>query len=875
MSLRVVWAKLRGIMTAARVDRDLDEEIELHLTIIKDRFIAQGMAPETAETEARRQFGNRLQLIEDRAEQRTVMRIETAWQDIRFSFRVLGRNPAFAAAAIATVALGLGINTAIFSIVKTVLLSPLPYREPDRLVMISEDASNAWENSEVDFTTAETWKSRASLFQDISAYRHINTVVPDGAEAEMIVGLAVTQDFFDTLGVRMQLGRNFVAAEDTPGPRRTVILTHRLWERRFATDPNVIGRTLRSEDGPLTVVGVLPRSFEALIKGTTEIEPEMYLSLNDDRAAACLTCQAVRVVGRLKPGVPHAQAQAQLNGILDDLTRPHPEAHRTGSRAGLIPVRARVFGRFETALWVVTAAALFVLLIACANVANLLLARGTARRGEIALRAALGASRLRLARQFITEALLLTGIGGVLSVALAFAGTRALVYVAPPQIPRLHQATLDSGCLLFGLTLTIAAGVLIGVWTAWRSSNVEMRGAGRSTTRGRSRDVLVVAELAMAFVLTLCAGLMLRTAFNLFQVDPGFDPSHVLTLTTTLWGPHYENAPDARRHFYERSLEHIRAIPGVQDAAITTIVPMDHSSVRPIQVDNAQNGSDADTVAGTFAVSPGFFNTMRIPIRLGRAFGEQDNTTAARVAIINDRCVRALFQNTNPIGQHIHVGAQRSASPWLTIVGVVGDVRQYGLDRGSDNQIYVPFFQTDGWGGRLVARTTGDPMRFEPLIRRAFAASDSTAPIFHVKPLEAYVEGRLAERSFTLLLLTLFGGLALLLAAVGVYGVVSYSTSQRTREAGIRTALGASRLSLVLLIMRGGLVTTATGLIVGYVIARGLTRLFEGLLFGVAPGDLATTVLATVILVVTALSAVFLPAYRVARIDPIAALRHD
>jgi putative ABC transport system permease protein len=541
-SFRVIWDKLRGLVARERGDRGFDDELEYHLSLLADRFMRQGMTAEDAGAAAKRQFGNSLRVKEDRGEIRTFASIETVWQDLRFGARALRRSPGFAVAAIATLALGLGVNAAIFSVVKTVLLDRMPYSEPDRLVMISEDASNACENSELDYTTACAWKSRARSFDGISAYGHINTILLNGDKGEMVVGLAVTHDFFDTLGVKMQLGRTFNAGDDRPGPRRAVILTNGLWSRRFGSDPQVIGEVLRSEEGPLTVIGVLPPGFEPLIKGTTELDPEMYLPLNYDNAAKCQTCQPTRVVGRMKHGIKAEQARMELDGILRDLTRAYPEAHRPHAHAGLIPVRVRVFGRFGTALWVVTGAAAFVLLIACANLANLLLVKATARARETALRAALGASRQRLVRQFLTESLLLACAGGAAGLLLALAGTRALASFAPPQIPRAQHAHLDSAGLLFGFALTVATGILFGMVPALRASRSQLSQAGRGaggTSRGRMRNTLVIAELALAFVLASGAGLMVKTFLHLMRVDPGYEASHVLTLTTALWGERY------------------------------------------------------------------------------------------------------------------------------------------------------------------------------------------------------------------------------------------------------------------------------------------------------------------------------------------------
>jgi len=551
-----------------------------------------------------------------------------------------------------------------------------------------------------------------------------------------------------------------------------------------------------------------------------------------------------------------------------------------GARLAVAPLTDQLIGRASTALWAVWCSAGFILLLACANVANLLLARATGRTREIAIRTALGAGRGRLIRQLSTESLVLAFGGGLLGMGLAICGTGALASLAPERIPRAQAAHVDAAALAFALGTTVLAGLLSGLAPAWRASRVDlnraMKGANDSgRTHNGLRNGLAIAEIALAFVLAMGAGLMAKTFWRLMSVGAGFDPHNVLTLTTSLLGPRYEGNVI---RYYRDVLERLRAIPGIESAAMTSLIPMDYTDTGQVQREDRPVPDERDApLADRFSVSTEYFSVMHIPLKRGRLFSEQDSETTPRVALINESFARAQFQGENPIGKHIKLlGERNSSAPWMTIVGIVGDVRQDGIDHPADLQIYTALNQEaiiDYY--RLVARTSGDPMRLERAVRGIFDAVDSGSPVYHVKPLEGYFWGRLASRTFALALLSLFAALAFTLAAVGIYGVISYSVAQRMREVGIRMALGAESRNILTLTVGRALPLIGAGLAIGLGASLMCMRMLTGLLFEVAPADAATSLAVAIVLGLVALAATAVPALRATRIDPVAALRSE
>jgi len=874
----------RNFARRGSAGRELDAEVLAHLDLLADEKVRAGMPAAEARRAARIELGGVEQMKEEVREVRSGVWLEQLWQDTRYGARMLRRNPGFTAVALVTLALGIGANTAIFSVVNTVLLRQLPFAQPDRLVTIAEIDSDTPEPLTVDFPTTYDLRARSRLFQSMSLLRSGGGALAEGGEPERLSGVRVSYDFFDTLGVKMTLGRTFRPEEDRPDNRHFVILSHELWVRRFGSDPNVIGRVIHLTDSAFTVVGVLPADFRAqLIPGAEEL-PEIYQSLGYDLkdASACRGCQHLRLIGRLKPGVSVASASAELNSIMKGIASEHPTGYARDTGVRVKSLRDRVLGRVGTALWVLLGAAGFVLLIACSNVANLMIARATGRNREMALRSALGAGRRRLTSQLLTESLLLALAGGAAGVALAWWGTRLLVSLAPVEIPRLNELQADTTVLLFALGASLLTGLLSGLTPALRAAHVNLNDALKEsgkTTEGRRRhnvrNTLVTAQIALAFVLAVGAGLMAKTLFRLLDVNPGYDAHNVLTLGTYVYGEHYHKNEN-ELGYYQQVFARLRALPGIESVGMVSTLPLGNFDRRGFHIQDRPevNESDAPSV-DAYSVTPDYFRVMRIPLRRGRVFTDQDVATSEHVAIISESCAKSIFPGEDPIGKHIQLGGRDEKKPWATIVGIVGDVRQYALDRPSLMEAYIAQAQDLSFGYWLVARTTTDPRQMERSVRAAFYDVDKTQPVFDVKPMEDYVAATLAERTFTLALLALFGLLALTLAAVGIYGVVSYLVNERTREVGIRMALGAERRDVLAMVLRQGLGLVVAGLAAGFAASLFLARLLVSLLFEVPPTDLATSVAVAALLAAVALVACYVPARRASRVDPLVALRYE
>ena len=663
-----------------------------------------------------------------------------------------------------------------------------------------------------------------------------------------------------------------------------MILSHALWMRRFGGDPNILGRWLRLNEATFTVIGVLPASFQSLALSQGDSPREMFAPLGYElgQRDACRTCRHLRLIGRLKPGVGPREAGAELNTILAVIAREHPDNYASGTQIAITPLRDHLLGRVGTALWVLLGAVGFVLLIACANVANLLLARATGRAKELALRTALGAGRGRLIRQLLTESLVLALAGGVAGVALAVWGTSLVASLGPAQIPRVSEVRVDVPVLLFGLAASLFAGILFGLAPALRGSRVDLNDAlkdlGKSTeSRAKHglRNALVTVELALAFVLVVGAGLLGKSFLHLMNVDPGFDPHNVLTVNTYVYADRYALHPEAELSYYSQVFDRLRSTPGFDSVAMVSTLPFGGFDRTAFFIEGRLPSSDADAPSvDRYSITPDYFRVMRIPIKRGRAFTDQDRQGAPLVAVISESCARSLFPGEDPLGKHIQLSNHKTAS-WATVVGVAGDVRQYGLDRAPNMETYLPQAQNVNFSYLLVARTTLDPRRLDRAVREAFTAVDKTQPVFDVLPMETYLQATLAERTFTLTLLALFGALALLLAAVGIYGVISYAVSLRTREVGIRMALGARRSDVLGMVLRQGMALIGVGLGAGFLASLALTRFLGTLLFDVRPTDLGTSVAVAILLAAAALLASYIPARRATRIDPMEALRYE
>ena len=807
------------------------------------------------------------------------------FRDLRYGLRQLRKSPTYTAMVALTLALGIGASTAIFSVVKAVLLNQLPFRDPERLVKIAEADPDTSDPETIDFTTTYDLRERNRFFEGISLFRDGDVAMVEHGQPEVLEGLRVNYDYFDTLGVKVQLGRAFVADEDHPQTRYEAILSHGLWLRRFGGDPSIIGRTIQLNDKPYKVVGVLPETFRPFAREDRVALPEIFTPLGYDLELrdACRGCQHLQAIGRMKPGVSVERARSELNAVMRVIVREHPTEYSERTVIAMMPLRDYTVGKVRTALWILLGAVSMVLLIACANVAHLSLARASSRVKEMAVRAALGAGRARLVWQMLSESLLLAIAGGLAGVVLTWWGTHALTALGPKELPRATEIRIDMPVLWFALAVSIFAGLLFGVAPALRASRVDpnesLKDGGRST-EGRARfayrNLLVTVELALAFVLAMGAGLLSKSLVRLLNVDPGYDPHNVLTAGVYVYGDRYHDKPEAELNYYEQAMQRLRSTPGIESVAMASNLPLltfDRSAFH-IQDHPLANDADAPDV-DRYSVSPDYFQVLHIPMKRGRRFTDDDRKGSPLVALISESCARTLFPNQDPIGKHIQIGGRHDDKEWMTIVGIVGDVQQYGLDQPSNMASYIPLAQDLSFGYNVAVRTTGDPRRMEQTVRQAFLSADNTQPVFHVRPLEDYVAESLAARRFTLMLLGLFGGLALVLAAVGIYGVISYAVSLRTREFGIRMALGAARKDVLQMVLRQGLKLAATGLVLGIVASAVFTRFLTALLFQVKPADMMTTLAVLLILAAVGLLANYLPAHRASHVDPNVALRYE
>jgi putative ABC transport system permease protein len=870
---RLLWRALSGRST---LERDMDDELRFHLESRAADLARSGLPAAEANHRARLEFGGFEGYKEQCRQERGVRFFDELRGDLRYAFRVLRKSPSFTLTALATLALGIGANTAIFSAVKAVLLNQLPYRDPDRLVKLGEADSGETRAGTIGYTTVYDWRRLSHSFESMSLYRTAAGAIVGRGEPELVSGLRVNYDFFDTLGIRMQIGRTFLPEEDRPGRRYEVVLANGLWIRRFSGDPNIVGRVIRLSDASFKVVGVLPAGFRPLeIEGfgRPEIFEPLGYALSDPNA--CRDCQHLQLIARLKPGVPAAQAHAELNTIMRDLVRQYPASYPSQATVAFEPLRDHLVGNASAALWALMGAVGFVLLIACVNVANLMLARATGRAREMALRAALGAARWRLIRQLITESLLLAVAGGVAGLLLGWWCTDRLASLAPGEVPRLNEIHMDGAVLCFGVAASLFTGILFGLVPALRTSRADFGKTAGSRSRSRLRDMLVMCELALAFVLAVGAGLLGKSLVRLMNVDPGFDPRHVLTLKTYVYGARYQKAK-AELGYYKQAFDRLRATPGIENVAMTSLLPMtdfDRTAfhIRDRRLEHPSEAASVDR----YSVTPGYFRVMRIPLKSGREFTDRDTADGPKVTAISQACGREQFPNQDPIGKQIQLGGRDDSKPWMTIVGVVGDVRQIGLDTASNIAAYIPQAQDLSYNYLLVARTATDPRGLERAARAAFLAVDPTLPVYQVQPMENYLASSLAQRRFTLVLMALFGALALALAAVGIYGVISYAVTSRTREMGIRMALGAESRDVLTMVLRQSAVLAGAGLAAGCAASLAFTRFLSSMLFEVRSTDVATMAAIAALLAAVALGASYLPARRAASVDPNVALRYE
>jgi predicted permease len=876
MTLGLPFARRR------RRERELDAEIEGHLAAaIADR-VARGQSPAEAAAEARREFGNEGLVKEAARSQWGFASLERFSQDVRYGLRLLRRSPGFAAVAILTLALGIGANTAILSVVNAILLKPLDYTDPDRLVVLLHKGRNP-----VAPGNYLDWKARVRSLSSLGAAESWSANLTSGDVPEKLSAMRMTADILPMLGVRPRLGRAFLPADDDAGRDHVVLLSDGLWRRRFAADPDVIGKAVTLNGEPYTVLGVLPAGFQFAPFWHTDAE--LWAPLDLRPRASSRESSSLRVFGRLKDGVSLETARHEVAAVTAALEREFPGTNRDVRVEGL---RDKVVGDVRPALLVLLGAVGLVLLIACANVANMLLARASARRREIALRAAIGASRGRTVRQLLTESLVLAAAGGAAGVALGAWILRALLAFAPQSLPRLAEVRLDPRILLATFLVSLATGIGFGLAPALQASTARLQdalkdggGSGGAREGGRLRRIFVAAEFAIALVLLVGAGLMARSFIALERIDPGFDPRGVVTLEVSVAGTR-QAQPGRRQILYRQILERFAAIPGVKSAGAINHVPIAGDIWGfPYRIEGRPKPAPGQSpVAAYRAVLPGYFATMRLPILRGRDVAATDVAGAPGVVLVNEYLARRIWPGEDAIGKRISVDGPDDAPVWLTVIGVVKTAVQNDWSAPPDDEIYLSFLQRPGLTdsphpqeayATFVARTDGDPAALVPALRAAVWQIDRTLPISAVQAMPDVVAHANARPRFQMLLLAAFAAAAALLAAVGIYGVMSYVVSRRAREIGVRIALGARPRDVVRLVVGQGMAMALAGSGAGLLAAFLAARLMSRILYGIRPSDPPTYAGVAALLLAIGLAASYLPARRAARLDPMAALRAD
>jgi putative ABC transport system permease protein len=797
---------------------------------------------------------------------------------------MLMKNPGFTLIAVLTLGLGIGANTAIFSVVNALLLRALPYAESERLVLLSEK-SRTGERDSVSYPNYADWRARAQSFEGMAIGWPQNFTLTGGDKAARVPGYTVNWNFFPLLRVQPQLGRMFTEADDRYGAARTVIISHGFWQRRFGGELNVIGQTLRLTNEAYTVIGVLPPGFEYFAAADVVTPLGLVLAPDSPHAGRGNRTFNFYAVARLKPGVTVAQANSEMAAIGGQLAREYPNEIE-GSSAQAERLQDVMSESVRPSLWLLLGAVGFILLIACINVANLLLVRAAERQKELAVRLALGAGRWRIMRQLLSESLLVAGLGGAGGLLLGSWMLRGLLALAPAGIPQLSRVALDNRVLLFTLGLAGLTSLLFGLLPAWQAAKTDLqttlKDGGRLTTgaqREGMRKALLIAEVSLSLVLLVGAGLLVRSMWNLLHVDPGYKADNVLTLRLSLGGRGYSD--QQKRVFHDECLARVQALPGVRSAALTHSLPIDGSNwsggftAADLPVPSRANLPESDRLR----VSPNYFEAMGIRIMRGRSFSAADTPDSAPVVVINETLARRIWPNEDPIGKRLKFGLpedqDEESKPWREVVGVAGDVKMNGVDQATTLQTYLPYTQLPNQSLGLVVRAERNPAALASAVEQAIHAIDKDLPVYSIFTMEQLLGNSLAPRRLTLVLLASLAALALLLAAVGIYGVISYAVRQRTHELGIRIALGAQAHEVLTLILKQGLKLTLVGIGLGLVAAFALTRWLESLLFGVRPTDALTFAAIALLLLLVALLACWIPARRATKVDPLIALRTE
>jgi predicted permease len=867
-----------------RMLEDLDQEIRDHIEREVQDNLERGMTPQEARLAALRKFGNVTRVKEDAREVWHFFWLEQIWQDVQFGVRMLRKSPGFTAIAVGTLALAIGANTAIFSVVYAVLLRPLPYPNPGQLTTLFENKlQEGVSETGCSYPDFEQWRAQNHVFSGMAGTSGHSLTLTGHGDPDDITTEVVTSDFFSILEVKPLLGRIFTPDDGKRGAAPVVIISENLWRSRFGADPKILGSSITLEKRPFTVVGVMPASFRP--PPFTEGRETWIPVAQDPLFSGFMTRRGghwLVVLARMKPGVSAAQAQAEMDTIAARLAKDSPED--SGWTVSLIPLQKFTVGPVRTALLVLLAAVGVVLLIACVNIANLLLARATSRGREMGVRVALGAGRNRIVRQLLTESVVLGLFGGVLGVCLACWGVHAFRSFLPSDLPRVHEIRIDGWVLGFALLISIGASLVFGLAPALFAAERDVQAslkeggaqAGRGGVRKRMRDFLAVAEIALATVLLVAAGLLIRSFLTLTSVSPGFDANRLLRADVSL--PRFQySKPQQWNTFSDSLLARVHAEPGMQDSAIAVPLPLASGFISlSFEIEgNPPLRPGISRTADYVSVSPGYFHVMRIPLLRGRTFNEQDVASNPRVALISEALAHNYFPNQDPIGKRMTFGFPPDGAAPREIVGIVGNVRDVALDQAPGPMMYVPFAQAPIWGGEVVVRTDLNPSSAANTIREDVRSIDPDLPVTDVQLMTTALSESVAQPRFGTFLLSLFGVLAVVLAAAGIFGVISYWVASRTHEIGIRMALGATPRIVLSLILSESAKVLVLGLALGIGGALAIGRFLSTLLFGVRPADPLTYAAVAALLTLVALAASYVPVRRAMRVDPMVALKYE
>jgi putative ABC transport system permease protein len=814
--------------------------------------------------------------------------MQSLWQDMRYGARILLKKPSFTLIAIVTLALGIGANTAIFSVVYAVLLRPLPYPEPERLTLLWTKLEKiGLEQNWVSEPEVLDFREQSELFESFGVVNGSSFILTGDGEPQQLSGAEISTNFFSVLGAKIKAGRDFAPDEEMPGAPRVAILSHGFWQRAFGGEQSVIGSTISLSGRPTTVVGVLPAGFSLMVPAEALVPAnvDVWIPYAVDYAKQERDSHGLTVIGRMKRGVTLAQAQEEMNAIAARLYPLHYT--HTGFEVKVVSLHGDIVKKMRPALLVLLAAVGFVLLIACANVANLLLGRAASREKEIAVRAAMGAGRTRLLRQLLTESVMLSLIGGAVGLGLAVWGVDALLALSPADLPRIDEVTIDVRVLAFTFGVAALTGVLFGLVPAIKASRIDLtqslKEGSRSVAGGSSqrlRSLIVVAEIALSLILLVGAGLLTRSFVRLTRVDPGFDAHNVLTMKMTIPRSKYKDGV-ASATFYRQLIEKIQALPGVDSAAAISHLPLSGDywggtlTFEGVTA-NAERGNLASFEVDQRVITPDYFTTMKTPLLEGRFFTAQDVKGKPFVAIIDETLARRLWPDSSPLGRRMTFGRfPEKPETWIEIVGVVRHIRHHKLEAEVREQVYYPHALAPFSGMTLAIRTAGDPLNMVGAVRDAVGSLDRDQPVYRIRTMDEFVRGALAPARFTLLLLSIFAAVAALLGAIGIYGVMSNAVTLRTHEIGVRMALGAQVSDVLKMVVGQGVRLVALGIGAGLTGAFLLTRLIASLLFNISATDSATFIVISIVLSVVALGACFVPARRAAKVDPMVALRYE